>query len=157
MHHLSPWPATLDSVLKFLLHLFNEGLSHSTFKVYLAAIITHQPQDSEVALLFRHPTLKKFLKGLKNIRPTVTSPTPQWSLQLVLHQLSRHPFKPMATCSECLLSPKTIVLVAITSARRTSKLAVLISDPPFYPVSPRQGYSVYRCFIFAKSFYSFSS
>ena len=64
------------------------------------------------------------------MRPPVKHPLPQWSLQVVLHSLTRQPFEPVASCDIRLLSFKTLFLVAVTSARRANELAALHSDPP---------------------------
>ena len=56
----------LDTLLTFLLHLFHLGLSHYTLKVYIYAIVTHQPPGSEASHLFSH---LRFLRGLQNIFP----------------------------------------------------------------------------------------
>ena len=106
-------------------------MSHSTLKVYIAAIVAYQPSHLDAARLFSHPTLKKFFKGLRNIRPPHQPPLPQWPLQLVLNALTQPSFEPMATTNLKLLSLKTSFLVAITSAKCTSKLAALRSDQPF--------------------------
>ena len=51
---LSTTFATLETLLTFLLHLFYLGLSHSTLKVYVSAIVTHQTLDSDSTQLFSH-------------------------------------------------------------------------------------------------------
>ncbi|XP_078239075.1 12S rRNA N(4)-cytidine methyltransferase METTL15 isoform X1 [Pogona vitticeps] len=124
-------PVSLKTVLTYLLHLFEFGLSQSTMRVYLSAIMAHQPDDSPSSKLFSHPTVKKFLKGLNNMCPLQQRITPQWSLQLVLNTLIRHPFEPMACIEFKFLILKTAFLVAITSAKRASELAALQADPPF--------------------------
>lgn len=120
----------------FLRHLFNSGLSHSTLKVYMAAIVANQPSDSPAAALFLHTTLKTFLKGVKNIRPRTHSPAPQWSLRLVLQRLMCPPFEPMGSTSLWLLSLKALFLVAITSARRACELAAY--DQPYLQFHPNK-------------------
>ncbi|XP_078240665.1 uncharacterized protein LOC144586384 [Pogona vitticeps] len=124
-------PVSLRTLLIYLRHLFDLGLSVSTLKVYAAAIIAHQPFGSHSARLFTHPSFKTFLKGLMNARPPVRAPIPQWSLTLVLNALMKHPFEPMSSCDLKFLSLKTLFLVAITSARRASELAALRSDSPY--------------------------
>ena len=66
---VSSCPTTLDTLLQFLLLLFHLGLSHSTLKVYISAIVAYQPPLSDAARLFQHPVLKRFLKGLHNMHP----------------------------------------------------------------------------------------
>ncbi|KAJ7322569.1 hypothetical protein JRQ81_018856 [Phrynocephalus forsythii] len=66
-HNLPACPTTVNA-LQFLL-LFERGFTISTLKFYSATVVTYQPPHSQTALLFRHPTLKQFFKGLQNIRP----------------------------------------------------------------------------------------
>ena len=123
-------------MLTFILHLFNLGLSYSTIKVYISAIVAHQPSHSKSTKLFSHPTLKRFLRCLQNIRPPKQQIISQWSLQLVLNSLTKLPLEPMAKCNEKLLPLKTAFLVAFTSAKRASELAALRSDPPYLQFHP---------------------
>uniref|UniRef100_A0ABM5G4K6 Uncharacterized protein n=1 Tax=Pogona vitticeps TaxID=103695 RepID=A0ABM5G4K6_9SAUR len=124
-------PVSLSTLLLYLRHLFDLGLSKSTLKIYTSAIVTFQPKGSQSSRWFSHPTVKAFFRGLTNMRPPVRRPLPQWSLQTVLHSLVRPPFEPMATCDLKFLSLKTLFLVAITSARRASELAALRADSPY--------------------------
>ncbi|KAJ7324116.1 hypothetical protein JRQ81_017136, partial [Phrynocephalus forsythii] len=57
------WP------LQYLLHLKRSGLTLSSIRVHLSAIVTHQPPSSAASSFFRHPHLKLFLRGLKNTFP----------------------------------------------------------------------------------------
>uniref|UniRef100_A0ABM5F2Z8 Uncharacterized protein n=1 Tax=Pogona vitticeps TaxID=103695 RepID=A0ABM5F2Z8_9SAUR len=128
-------PVSLKTVVTSL-HLFEFGLSQSTIQVYLSAIMAHQPDNSPSSKLFSHPTVKKFLKGLNNMCPPQQHITPQWSLQLVLNALMRHPFEPMASIDFKFLTLKAAFLVAITSAKRASELSALRADPPFIQFHP---------------------
>ena len=102
----------------------------------MSAIVAHQPQDSDAALLFRHPTLKRFLHGVAHLNPPRPSPTPQWLLHTVLRRLSPTSSEPLATATERLLTFKVLFLVAITSAKRASELAALPVDLPFLQFHP---------------------
>ena len=129
--NLSASLVSLQTLLLYLRHLFDLGLTLSTLKVYIAAIVSFQPRDSESSSLFSNSTLKAFLKGLVNIHPPVRTPIPQWSLTLVLQALMKPPFESMASCDVTFLSLKTLFLVAVMSARRASELAALKSDAPY--------------------------
>ena len=110
-------PISLKTLLTYLFHLFKFGLSQSTLWVYLSAVMAHQPDDFPSSKLFSHPMVKKFLKGLNNIRPSQQRITPQWSLQLVLNTLMQPPFEPMASIDFKFLTLKSVFLVASTSAK----------------------------------------
>ena len=55
----------------------------------------------------------------------------QCNLNLVLTFLMCTPFEPMHSCPLCLLTIKRVLLIAITSARRVSKLQVLAMKQPY--------------------------
>ena len=111
-----------------------KDLSISSLKVYLSATISYQSPNSPAANFFKHPTTKRFLKGPSHIYPD-SWPPPQWSLALVLKQLTKAPFETLATTDLRLITFKTDFLVAITSARRTSELVALRYDYPSLPPS----------------------
>ncbi|KAJ7317081.1 hypothetical protein JRQ81_003243 [Phrynocephalus forsythii] len=121
-------PMSVNAVLAFLHCLAAKHLSLFTLKVIVIAIIADHPLDSPAALLFRPHAIKAFLKGLQNIQPQPKPPVPQWSLQTVLQQLTRHPFEPLAKASDRLLFLKTVFTVAITSARGAIESATLRID-----------------------------
>ncbi|KAJ7332577.1 hypothetical protein JRQ81_014757, partial [Phrynocephalus forsythii] len=114
------------------------GLPTSTLKVYIAAIAAHQPTHSEASSLFQHPTVKQFLKGLKNLCPTQNHLVPQWSLTIIFNRLIRFPFEPIGAVSLHMLSLKTAFLLAITSVCRSSELTALHADPPFLQFHPNK-------------------
>lgn len=87
-------------------------------------------------MVFSHPSSKRILRGLRNLYPSIRPPLPAWDLPLVLQQLMRRPFEPMATYDIRLLSWKTAFLMAITSARRVSELAALRSISPYLAFLP---------------------
>lgn len=141
LHFVSPQglpasPTTVDTLLACLHSLFKQGLSYSTIKVYVAVIVTYQPQHSPAATLFHHSTVKTFLKGIRNLRPRVHALAPQWSLHLVLQRLMSPPFEPLATTSDWLLSLKTTFLIAVTLARLACELVALRVDQPYLQFHP---------------------
>ncbi|XP_067320485.1 uncharacterized protein [Anolis sagrei] len=126
----TPLSAPIPVVLDFLVHLSNKNFSLSSVKCYLAAISSGRRKFGLPSLFHDH-FIQLFLKGYKNVHPPTSLPSPQWSLELVLSQLSKPPFEPMASADVSHLSWKTAFLVAITSARRSSELTALRSDPPY--------------------------
>lgn len=64
------------------------------------------------------------------MRPTVISPVPQWDLAVVLNGLYEPPFEPLESVNHKFLSYKATYLLAITLAKRVSKLqAFSLADP----------------------------
>ena len=66
-NRLSHHPPSPHTVLCFLLQLKEQSLCHSLHQVYLSATDVHQSKGSTASQFFQHPTLKKFMKGLRNI------------------------------------------------------------------------------------------
>nr|XP_008107943.1 PREDICTED: inositol hexakisphosphate kinase 3 isoform X1 [Anolis carolinensis]XP_008107944.1 PREDICTED: inositol hexakisphosphate kinase 3 isoform X1 [Anolis carolinensis]XP_016848789.1 PREDICTED: inositol hexakisphosphate kinase 3 isoform X1 [Anolis carolinensis] len=127
---LDPVSAPPPVLLDFLVHLARTGLSLTSLKCYVAALSWYRKGPSGQSC-FQDPLVKLFFKGFKNLHPPVTPPPPAWSLELVLSQLSKPPFEPMASNDISHLSWKTAFLVAVTSARRASELCALRADPPY--------------------------
>lgn len=132
---IPPTSSSLSDVCEFLLSLKSSGLSHSSLRVYLAAISAYHPPIDGFAI-FSHPLMKRFFQGLVRLYPPVRTPPPAWDLPLVLRRLTRHPFEPMASCDLRLLTWKTAFLVAITSARRVSELVALCRIAPYLIFQP---------------------
>lgn len=125
----------LPLVFDFLQNLIDSGLTHSPIRVYLVALSAyHNALDSYSS--FFHPLSRRFLQGLLLTHPPVKPIRDSWDLPLVLCALTRHPFEPAATCELRLLAFKTLLLVAITSARRVGKLAALDSRLPYLSFLP---------------------
>ena len=129
-HPLQPGQSPITQVLLFLNDLFRKGLKPQSLKVYLAALSAHMPKV-DGCTVFSHPLSRQFLKGSMNLAPPVSRPPPSWSLSVVLKSLLGAPFEPMATTDLRLLTWKTVLLVAVTSARRASELCALRMDPPY--------------------------
>lgn len=103
--------------------------------MYLVAISAYHPLV-EGNTVFSHPASKLFLRGQQHLYLDARLAPLAWDLPLLLCQLSRHPFEPMATCELPLLSWKMAFLVAISSARRISELATLRIIPLYLTFLP---------------------
>ncbi|XP_060545540.1 uncharacterized protein LOC132711180, partial [Pantherophis guttatus] len=124
LHHVDPTSASVPDILVFLQDGFDKGLAPSTLKRQVAALSTVLSKEATIPLTL-DPSIKGFLKGASNIRPTMIHRYPTWDLTLVLQALTSPPFEPLGSASLKLLSFKVTFLLAITSARRVSELAAL--------------------------------
>ncbi|KAF7245997.1 Receptor-type tyrosine-protein phosphatase N2 [Varanus komodoensis] len=124
LHSFPASSASVSQILQFLFELHQSGLKPSSIKVYTAAI-SHYRETIHGLSIFAQPLIKRFLRGLSNLHPTIRPLMPTWSLSVVLQALTRSPFEPMATIDLRLASWKTAFLVAVTSARRSSELCAL--------------------------------
>ncbi|KAK0139592.1 hypothetical protein N1851_023527 [Merluccius polli] len=108
-------------VLEFLQSLLDSGRSHSTLRVYVAAISSrHEGVDGATVGCRRLVSL--FLRGALRLRPPRTLRAPAWDLPLVLEAMSLPPFEPLTQVGLKWLSMKVAFLLAITSAKRVGEL-----------------------------------
>ncbi|XP_010783025.1 ryanodine receptor 2-like [Notothenia coriiceps] len=120
----NPGHCSVATVLEFLQSLLDSGRSHSTLKVYMAAI-SAQHVGVNGATVGRHRLVSLFLRGALRQRPPSTPRAPAWNLPLVLDALSSPPFEPLAQVGLKWLSLKAAFLLAITSGKRVGELHAL--------------------------------
>ncbi len=145
-HQLDPVNCPIGTVLEFLQARFSAGLSHSTLRVYVAAIASyHAPMGGQS--VGKDPLIIRFLRGVLRLRPRVRSRVPPWDLTVVLEALCKPPFEPIEQVSERLLTLKTVLLLAISSLKRVGDLQALsVASIDFTPglakvfLYPRVGY-----------------
>ncbi len=145
-HQLDPVNCPIGTVLEFLQARFSAGLSHSTLRVYVAAIASyHAPMGGQS--VGKDPLIIRFLRGVLRLRPRVRSRVPPWDLAVVLEALCKPPFEPIEQVSERLLTLKTVLLLAISSLKRVGDLQALsVASIDFTPglakafLYPRVGY-----------------
>ncbi len=145
-HQLDPVNCPIGTVLEFLQARFSAGLSHSTLRVYVAAIASyHAPMGGQS--VGKDPLIICFLRGVMRLRPRVRSRVPPWDLAVVLEALCKPPFEPIEEVSERLLTLKTVLLLAISSLKRVGDLQALsVASIDFAPglakvfLYPRVGY-----------------
>ena len=129
---LDPVNCLIGTVLEFLQAQFSVGLTHSTLKVYVAAIVAnHAPLGGQ--LVGRHPLVTRFLRGALRLRPPVHSRVPTWDLAVVLEALCKPPFKPIEEISDRHLTIKTTFLLAIKRVGDFQALSVAPSYLDFAP------------------------
>ncbi len=118
---LDPVNCPVGTVLEFLQARLSTGLTHSTLKVYVAAISAYHASLGGQSV-GRHPLVTCFLRGALRLRPPVRSRIPPWDLAVVLDALCRHPFEPIEEISDRHLTLKTVFLLAISSLKRVGDL-----------------------------------
>ncbi len=135
-------------MLEFVQARLSAGLTHSSLKVYVAAILAYHTSLGGQSV-GRHPLVTRFLCGALRLRPPVRSRIPPWDLAVVLEALCRPPFEPIEEISDRHLTLKTAFLLAITSLKRVGDLQALSVAPThleFVPgmakafLYPRAGY-----------------
>lgn len=120
--------APIGVVLDFLQGRLEAGLAYSTIKLYLAAISAcHLGFDGKSVGV--HPLMKRFMRGVNRATLTSTTLFPDWDLTVVLGALCRPPFEPLESVDLKTLSLKTVLLVALTTAKRVSDIGALSVAP----------------------------
>ncbi|KAF7243259.1 Transposon Ty3-I Gag-Pol polyprotein [Varanus komodoensis] len=79
--------ASVSQILQFLFELHQSGLKLSSIKIYTTAI-SHYRGAIHGLFIFAQPLIKRFLRGLRNLHPTIRPLMPTWSLSVVLQALS---------------------------------------------------------------------
>ncbi len=144
----NPSTSELAVVLSFLQELLDKGRSHSTLKVFVAAIAAvHAPIAGQS--LGRDNSVVRFLKGARRLNPPRPLTVPTWDLPTVLRALKGPPFEPLQSTDLRSLSLKTALLLALASVKRVGDLQALSISPTcleFGPndskvvLKPRHGY-----------------
>ena len=121
---VAPVNATVPVVVDFLIHLRQDkGLSVSAVKGYCSAL------NSVLALKGRDLAASREITTLlrsfsRSINPVELRP-PAWDISLVLQSLTGAPYEPLRTCEERFLAQKTLLLLALASAKRIGELHAL--------------------------------
>ncbi len=144
----NPSTSELAVVLSFLQELLDKGRSHSTLKVFVAAIAAfHAPIAGQS--VGRDNSVVRFLKGARRLNPPRPLTVPTWDLPTVLRALKGPPFEPLQSTDLRALSLKTALLLALASVKRVGDLQALSTSPAcleFGPndskvvLKPRHGY-----------------
>ncbi len=144
----NPSTSELAVVLSFLQELLDKGRSHSTLKVFVAAIAAfHTPIAGQS--VGRDNSVVRFLKGARRLNPPRPLTVPTWDLPTVLRALKGPPFEPLQSTDLRSLSLKTALLLALASVKRVGDLQALSTSPAcleFGPndskvvLKPRHGY-----------------
>ncbi len=144
----NPSTSELAVVLSFLQELLDKGRSHSTLKLFVAAIAAfHAPIAGQS--VGRDNSVVRFLKGAKRLTPPRPLTVPTWDLPTVLRALKGPPFEPLQSTNLRSLSLKTALLLALASVKRVGDLQALSISPAcleFGPndskviLKPRHGY-----------------
>ncbi|KAL0170946.1 hypothetical protein M9458_035542, partial [Cirrhinus mrigala] len=143
-----PVNCPVGTVLEFLQARFSTGLSHSTLKVYVAAISAYHAPLGGLSV-GKDPLVVRFLLGLLRLRPPVRPHVPTWDLAVVLEALCRPPFEPIEEISVWFLTIETALLLALTSLKRVGDLQALSVAPSYLEFAP----GMTKAFLYPKAGY----
>lgn len=119
---VNPISAPLKDIIQFLTDQFHVGKQYSTLNTYRSTISSaHPPIDG--VLVGKHPIVSRFMQGVFNSRPPCPKYSTTWNVDVVINYL--HSLGPSDHLSLKNLSLKLAVLMALTSANRSSDLHAL--------------------------------
>ncbi len=134
-HQLDPVNCPIGTVLEFLQASLSAGLTLSTIKVYVVAIVAyHAPLGGQS--VGRNPQVTRLLHGALRLRPPVLSRVPMWDLVVVLEAFCKAPFEPIKENSDRFFTIKTAFLLAISSLKRVGDLQTLSVAPAYLNFAP---------------------
>ena len=118
----NPFTPTLVNFINFLAHLFRQGKSYSCINSYKCAICQTLVASDNIDLS-NNPAIKKFMKGVFNIRPPKPRYNSVWDVSKLLSYLKT--LFPTSEISIKQLTLKCVALLALTSVQRIQSLASL--------------------------------
>jgi hypothetical protein len=80
-----------------------------------------------------HPSVSRLVKGVLQLRPPIPKLVPSWSVSKVLRRLGRWPGHKDLSLKQ--LTQKTILLLALASARRVDSISKFVIKDGFMEVS----------------------
>ena len=117
---VNPISASLSDIINFLAGEFQQGKQCRTLNVYRSAIsMTHPVIDSH--RVGEHPMICQLLKGIFNSRPPQPRYSFTWDVSVVVGHIKS--LCANSALSLKVLSQKLAMLLALTSAERSSELA----------------------------------
>ena len=132
IHGISSSSPALSDVLNFLAELFDQGLQYRTINTVRSTLSSTLPQYDGY-LVGQHPLVTRLMKGIYNSRPAVQKLFPSWSVKTVLITLKS--WSPASSLSLKLLSLKTVMLVALATAKRASSIKLLTTKSGYMQMS----------------------
>ncbi|KAK7906753.1 hypothetical protein WMY93_015365 [Mugilogobius chulae] len=133
--HVIPFQCSVSEVLCFLQQMVEKRRAFSTLKVYLAAISACHVGFGDKTV-GQHPLISRFMKGARRKLPVVKPLVPLWDLSVVLDALCHHPFEPLEAVALKYVALKTVLLLALTSAKRVSELQAFSVSPTCMQFAP---------------------
>ena len=112
----------LSDVLDYLAYLYDKGAQNRTVNLHRSAL-SSTIEPIERFCVGQHPLVCRLLKGIFNLRPPKTKLCPTWSVKSVLETLKS--WSPANSLDLKCLTFKTVMLVALASAKRPSSLTLL--------------------------------
>lgn len=114
--------ANVDSVLTYLTELYNAGLGYSCINTARSALSSFLQLENCVSV-GSHPLVRRFMKGVFNLRLSLPRYNVTWDVNIVLQFLKN--LTPISSLSLLKLSQKLLMLLALLSGQRSQTLHLI--------------------------------
>ena len=129
-HQHSPTKPSLNSVCEFFIYLWEQKkFSVSTIKVYramLQSVLRHSGLD-----LASNKDVYEVIRSFQIEKPPSAKDTVAWNVDVLLKFLCGPKCEPIMSCDLVYLTKKTIILLALSLAKRVSELQALSKSVGF--------------------------
>ena len=119
---INPHSADLKEIIHFLTDLFHAGLSYSAINTAKSALSSILQTDGNTTW-GEHPMIKRFMKGVFNMRPQRPRYNYTWDVETVLRFLDN--YHPLAEISLKILTLKTVTLTALVTGQRCQSIHLM--------------------------------
>ena len=111
-------------MIEFLTNLFHAGLSYSSLNTARSALSTYVCIDGIAAGI--HPLVKRFMRGVFNLRPAFPKYLVTWDTDIVLKKIKS--MSPVRVLSLKNLTYKLVMLLALLTGQRCQTIHALTMD-----------------------------
>lgn len=112
---------TVADVIHFLTEQYNQGIGYSAMSSVRSALSTFIYLDGQPA--GSHPIIRRFLKGVFNLRPVFPKNETIWDTNIVLRYLKK--LSPVKKLNFKLLTLKFVMLLSLLTGQRSQTLHLL--------------------------------
>jgi hypothetical protein len=114
-HHLDVFKPRLNNSIEFLVSLYNSGLVYSAINTARSALSTILTFENGIKF-GEHPLVRRYMKGIFELRPALPKYTEIWDVNIVLDYLKTFKEVTLLTLKE--LTLKLTMLLCLTTGQR---------------------------------------
>ncbi len=114
-HHLDVFKPRLNNSIEFLVSLYNSGLGYSAINTARSALSTILTFENGIKF-GEHPLVRRYMKGIFELRPALPKYTEIWDVNIVLDYLKTFKEVTLLTLKE--LTLKLTMLLCLTTGQR---------------------------------------
>ena len=133
-NHIDCCRASVTEIIEFLTDMFkNSNVQYSTFNT-VRSMLSSMVEPRDGITVGNHPLVKRFMKGIFKLRPSLPKYTVTYNAQIVLQHMTRMP--PLAQLTLPEVTKKLATLMALLSGQRAQTLYAL--DITYMHITPER-------------------